>query len=215
MAFLEIVLGILAAYLLGSIPTSIVLSKLRYGIDIREHGSGSASHLNMHRIIGWKAALSVRVLDIIKGFAATNLAWLLCLRYEMYAPEEVPILMICFGLAAVMGHIFSVWAGFRGGKGVHAALGVLLALSPIATLFAFTVGLIVFLLSRYPNLGYVIGSAILPVVFAVHPIYSAEIRLPLVIFGLMLAGILAYSHAGNLRDIMKGVERRAQFFDIA
>lgn len=215
MAFFEILLGVLAAYILGSIPTSIVLSKLRYGIDIREHGSGSASHLNIHRIIGWKAALSVRLFDIGKGFLAANLAWILCLKYGIYTPEEAPILMICFGLAAVLGHIFSIWADFRGGKGVHAAIGVLLAISPIATLLAVTVGLIVFLLTRYPNLGYVIGSVFLPVIFIVHPSYSAEIRLPLILFGAMLAGILAYSHSGNIRDIIKGVERRAIFFKFA
>jgi glycerol-3-phosphate acyltransferase PlsY len=90
-----------------------------------------------------------------------------------------------------------------------------MALSPVATLFAFSVGLIVFLLSRYPNLGYVIGSAILPFVFAIHPIYSAEIRLPLVIFGLVLAGIMAYSHAGNMRDILRGVEQRAELHGFA
>ena len=212
MAFLEILIGIIAAYLIGSIPTSIAVAKLRYGIDIRDHGSGSASHLNIHRTIGWRAALAVRLTDVLKGFLATNFAWILCLRYELYTPEEVPILMICFGLAAVLGHIFSVWAGFRGGKGVHAAFGVLLAISPIATLLAGLLGLAVFLISRYPNLGYIAGSMFLPVIFAVHPVYSAEIRLPLVIFGLMMAGILSYSHAGNIRNILSGVEPKARKF---
>ncbi|MFK7968753.1 MAG: glycerol-3-phosphate acyltransferase [Bacteroidia bacterium] len=213
MAFFEILFGVIVAYLIGSIPTSIALSKFRYGIDIREHGSGSASHLNIHRIIGWKAAFSVRVFDIIKGFVATNLAWILCLRYDMYTPEEAPLLMICFGLAAVMGHIFSVWAGFRGGKGVHAAVGVLLALSPLATGLAVVAGFIVFLLSRYPNLGYVIGSLCLPFIFAIHPMYETEIRIPLIIFGVMMAGIISFSHIENIRDILKGSEIRARLFD--
>lgn len=200
----------MVAYGIGAIPTSILVSKLRYGIDIRKHGSGSASHLNIHRIIGGKAALAIRLFDIIKGFAAVVIP-VHILGYAIETGSHThTILWICLGLSAVLGHIFSVFASFQGGKGVHTAIGVLLAIAPIAIVPALGIGLITFFLTRYPNLGYVLGSISVPLFFLLLPNIPTEVRTVLVLFGLILAGILTYSHAGNLRDMIRGVEHKAQ-----
>ncbi|MEM6265405.1 MAG: glycerol-3-phosphate acyltransferase, partial [Bacteroidota bacterium] len=113
MDWIEVLVGTVVAYLIGSIPFGILIGKLYYGIDIREHGSGVATHLNIQRVMGWKAGVLTRVLDTAKGFLAASIAYIIHRKYGLYDAYEIPMMQMTFGLAAVMGHIFPVFAQFR------------------------------------------------------------------------------------------------------
>ena len=202
MDFLRLLLCTLSAYLIGSFPTSIWISKLFYGIDIREHGSGSASHMNVSRIIGPRISLLVRILDLSKGFLAANLAYFVHNQYGIFSEYELPILMMTLGLAAILGHIFPIFEGFRGGKGIHVSLGVLIAIQPLASALFALCALLIYLISRYPNLGYVIGALSIPVYVLLTGAKYGEMKLPMIIFSLFLFGILLFSHWKNIREIL-------------
>ena len=122
---MDIILVIILSYLAGSIPTSIIMGKLLKGIDIREHGSGNAGGTNALRILGWKAGITTMILDIFKGFAATF--W-----FSKFAMDGSVPIMIIAGIAAILGHTYTIFAGFKGGKGVGTAAGMLIALFPVS-----------------------------------------------------------------------------------
>lgn len=204
MDYLQILYCTLLAYLIGSIPTSIWLSKLYYGIDIREHGSGTASHLNVSRVLGKKSAYLVRFIDIAKGFAAANLAYFFHNQYGIFSDFELPILMMCFGLAAIVGHIFPIFAGLRGGKGFHASIGVLIAINPLASIILVLITALIVGMFRYPNLGYVAGAISLPVfVLLSKPGMEEFYYLPTLVFSFFFSGMLMLTHRHNLLRILK------------
>lgn len=204
MEFLLILISTISAYFLGSIPTSIWLSKFYYGIDIREHGSGSASHLNVRRVLGKKSAYLVRLIDLVKGFLAANLAYFFHNQYGIFSDFELPILMMCFGLAAVIGHIFPAFAGFRGGKGFHTSIGVLIAINPMASLVLVFISLLIVATFKYTNLGYVAGAFSLPIfVVLTRPGFEEFYYLPTLVFSLFLCAMLLLTHRNNLRRIFK------------
>ena len=179
MDYLQILLCTVVAYMIGAIPSSVWISKFYYGIDIRDHGNGSASHTNVHKILGRRSGFMVRALDILKGFLAANLALFVHIKYGIFSDIEFPILMMTFGLSAVIGHIFPVFAGFRGGKGYHVSLGIIIAISPLASLVSVGISALIFLLFRFPNLGYVAGGMAIPVfVIATRHIYTDGMYIP-------------------------------------
>ena len=201
---IQIILGIFLAYLIGSVHTGILFSRLVYGIDPREHGDGLASNLNIQHIMGWRFGLWVRLFDVVKGFLATRLA-ILIYQQGIYNEQEYPLLMLSFGLAAILGHIFPVFWGFKGGKGLHCAIGVMLALNPIATLICISIGLLIFFLSRYANLGYVVGSAALPAFTLIFKWEHGDF-MPTLIFSISIFLILFFSHFDKLKRILNGKE---------
>ncbi|MEM6801755.1 MAG: glycerol-3-phosphate 1-O-acyltransferase PlsY [Bacteroidota bacterium] len=204
MDYIQILSCTLLAYLIGSIPTSIWLSKLYYGIDIREHGSGSASHLNVSRILGKKAAYLVRFIDLVKGFVAANLAYFFHKQYGIFSDFELPILMMCFGLAAIIGHIFPAFAGLRGGKGFHTSIGALIAINPLASLVLILITLLIVAMFKYPNLGYVAGAFSLPVfVILSRPGFDEFYYLPTLVFSLFFCSMLMLTHRHNLIRILR------------
>lgn len=143
---LSILLIILLSYLIGSIPTSIILSKLKDGTDIRDYGSGNAGGTNAFRILGWRYGLIVAVVDIGKGIVATVLVSKL--RIDTIPFSNISIIEVFAGLSAIIGHTFTLFAGFRGGKGVATGAGMLIGLNPVAfliciALFAFVAILII------------------------------------------------------------------------
>ena len=210
MDYIQILLCTIVAYLIGAIPSSVWISKLYYGIDIRDHGSGTASHTNVHRILGRRSGLMVRLIDVLKGFFAANLAMFVHHKYGIFSDMEFPILMMTFGLSAIMGHIFPIFAGFRGGKGYHVTLGIIIAISPLASLVSVSISALIFLLFRYPNLGYVAGGLAIPVfVIASRHIYTNGMYIPTLIFSLCLSLVLLMTHRSDLRLILKGEEDRA------
>lgn len=204
MEYILILCSTILAYLIGSIPTSVWLSKFYYGIDIREHGSGSASHLNVRRVLGRKSAYLVRLIDLSKGFLAANLAYFFHNQYGIFSDFELPILMMSFGLAAIIGHILPAFAGLRGGKGFHASIGVLIAINPMASLVLVLISFLIVATFRYSNLGYVAGAFSLPIfVVLTRPGFEEFYYLPTLVFSLFLCLMLLLTHRNNLLRIFK------------
>jgi len=200
------ILVVIGAYLLGSIPFSIWTARLFYGIDIREHGSGNAGATNVWRVLGWKAGISVLALDILKGFAATRIPLLLGL-----APGQdvIQLIQIICGVFAALGHIFPLFAGFRGGKGVATLLGIILGLMPLAALCSLGVFLFTFVLFRYVSLGSILAAISLPLfVLALGDRGLSSMQ----IFALLVALAVVITHRKNLRRLIKREENRVLLF---
>ena len=196
----------LAGYLLGSIPTAIIVSKVFHGIDIREHGSGNAGATNVFRVLGWKSALLVMLVDVGKGVVATLYASQLVFAPVMVDPVYLKLLA---GLAVVFGHIWTVFAGFRGGKGVGTAAGMLLALYPIAVLICLAIFVIVVYTTRYVSLGSITAAVSLPIVLLImkqgfHKFVEPE----LMAFSVFIAGLIVFTHRSNIRRLISGTENR-------
>jgi glycerol-3-phosphate acyltransferase PlsY len=158
---------ILLSYLIGSIPTSIIASKLARGFDIRHHGSGNAGGTNVWRVLGWKIGLSVMVFDMLKGAVASyyvpQIFWSNALPFNNLTPfQDVTIVRIICGVAAILGHIWTLFAGFKGGKGVATGAGMLLGLAPVEFAIAIAVFGAVLGISRYVSLGSMCAAVAFP-----------------------------------------------------
>ncbi len=190
------------AYLLGSIPTSVWLGRTLKGKDLREHGSGNAGATNAFRVLGKPIGIAVMVLDMAKGFLAVNLA----LLQDEIAPgsETWMIFRISLGLLAVVGHIFPVFAGFRGGKGVATITGVALAIHPLAALAAMGIYLLVFLLTRISALGSL--TAVLTYPIWIILVFKSE-YLTIRIFSLVVVLLVLITHRSNILRLVRGEEK--------
>lgn len=195
----------LLAYLLGSIPTSVWVGKWFFGIDVRQHGSGNAGATNTIRVLGWKAGGPVFAVDIAKGFAAASLAW---------ATELVPQtsqfvnFQLILGFAALLGHVFPVFAGFRGGKGVATLLGVVIALSPLPAGLAFLVFLVVLFIFKYVSVASMTAGVSYPLMLW---LLFPALPLSLKIAGIVMSLALIATHKKNIVRLMKGEESKAYF----
>ncbi len=200
------VLAVLAlAYLLGSVPTSIIIGKVWRGIDIREHGSGNAGGTNVFRVLGWKPGVLVMAVDVLKGFIAAF--WL----PSWIAPDfsQMPFLQLGAGLAAVFGHIWTIFAGFRGGKGVGAAAGMLLALFPQAALYCFIVFAVVLLATRIVSISSISAAIALPAVLSIFRyLLDKNVPLPLYVFSFFAAALIIFTHRSNIQRLLNGTENR-------
>ncbi len=185
------------SYLVGATPTSYWVGKAFQGIDLRKHGSGNLGATNAFRVLGWKWAAPVMVVDVIKGFvpvwffpdlAGASFGWALA-----------------FGGAAIAGHMFSLWVGFRGGKGVATSAGVFLALAPWAVLAALGVWVLLTFATRMVAVGSVAAAATLPVFMALLPHRGGR---DLLAFTVALAAFVIWAHRSNLRRIVRGEENR-------
>ncbi len=196
-------LVIVLAYLIGSIPTSVWVSRHFFGIDIREYGSGNAGATNTFRVLGPKWGTVVMIVDMLKGTAAVSLVHLL----PQYADSETLFLnlQICLGLAAVLGHIFPIWAEFRGGKGVATLFGLVLGISPWTALSCSGVFLLVLFLTRFVSLSSIMASIAFPifilVIFTVdNPIYR--------VFAIAVALMVVLTHQKNIGRLLRGSESK-------
>ncbi len=197
-----IIIIILGAYLLGSIPTSVWLGRALKGTDLREHGSGNAGATNAFRVLGKPIGTAVLILDMLKGFLAVNL---ILLQHEVDPGSETwMILRIGLGLMAVLGHIFPVFAGFRGGKGVATIAGVALALHPFAALAAMGIYLLVFVLTRISALGSLIAVLTYPVWIIL--VFRSE-YLAIRIFSLAVVVLVLITHRSNILRLVRGEEK--------
>lgn len=206
---------IVLSYLVGSVPTSIIFSKAIRGIDIRNHGSGNAGGTNVFRVLGWQAGTSVILIDIVKGYVATMVVTKLmygALPFNNATPfEDITVIRIIAGCAAILGHIWTAFGGFRGGKGIATAGGVLLGLATIEVLTAVGVFAVVFVLSRYVSLGSISAAVSLPLaMLARHNIFHAELEgyhtLIFVTIGISL--LLLFTHRTNIKRLLAGTEHR-------
>jgi glycerol-3-phosphate acyltransferase PlsY len=190
------------AYLLGSIPSSVWLGKITRGIDLRDHGSGNAGTSNAFRVLGWKIGLAVLIIDILKGYLAVYLS--VFQNQWAEGTEGWMAFRIVLGLVAVAGHIFPVFASFRGGKGVATLAGAGFAIHPYATLAALGVYLFIFILFRISSLGS-LGAAISYPLWIM--IVFREGYLSLSIFSLLVTLTIILTHLPNIRRLIKGEER--------
>jgi glycerol-3-phosphate acyltransferase PlsY len=193
---------IVVAYVLGSIPTSVWLGKALKGLDLRDHGSGNAGATNAFRVLGKVIGTAVLLLDMLKGFLAVNLV---LLQNELTAGTEAwMILRMGLGLTAVLGHIFPLFAGFRGGKGVASVTGVALALHPFGALAAMGIYLLVFLLTRISALGSL--SAVLSYPVWIMLVFSTDYQ-SLRMFSLLVVVLVLITHRANIRRLIRGQEK--------
>lgn len=206
---------VLLSYIVGSIPTSIILSKLSHGIDIRDHGSGNAGGTNVARVLGWRAGVFVILFDILKGYAATQLIPRLMygpIPFENRTPfEDFTVIQIIAGCAAIIGHIWTAFGSFRGGKGIATAGGVLASLASIEMLVALGVFIVVFVASRYVSLGSVSAAVSVPLAMLLrHNVFHAELQgyHTLIFFSIGISLLLVYTHRENIRRLMAGTESR-------
>ena len=202
-------IGLVSAYLLGSIPTALIAGHIIGGIDIRTTGSGNAGATNVYRLFGMKPYVVVLVIDIAKGYVAT--AWLaIYISVEILDPLQVSIL---FGLASLFGHIFTVFGGFRGGKGVATAAGMMLALIPVPVAVAAGVYLIVLSVTHYVSLGSIGAAISLPVVLlAGKYIGDTGYRMEIYVIAFLLTLLILWTHRTNIRKLRRGEEKKTYFF---
>ncbi|OFY65250.1 MAG: acyl-phosphate glycerol 3-phosphate acyltransferase [Bacteroidetes bacterium RIFCSPLOWO2_02_FULL_36_8] len=205
MDYLYITLSVIAAYLLGSIPPAVWIGRFLYDIDVREYGSGNAGATNTFRILGKRPGIMVMIIDIFKGFFAAYLIVFL-LEFVTISENNVIYYKLLFGIAAVTGHIYPVFAGFRGGKGVATLLGVAFAIHLEASLICMGVFLSVMFISKYVSLSSIIASLTFPLLF-LFPHFRAGSPV-LIIFGLVISAIVILTHQKNIQRLLKGEERK-------
>jgi glycerol-3-phosphate acyltransferase PlsY len=214
---LSIVVILFLSYLAGSIPGSVWVGKWLYKTDVRDHGSGNAGATNVFRVLGWKAGLLATIVDVGKGlFAAGIIATIrlddLPSGMEFWHVETFVRLLA--GIAAIVGHMFPVWAKFRGGKGVNTAAGVLFALTPITMWIVIGVFVVVLLSSRYVSLASISAAITFPTAVAVRKyiFHSDALDPSLLVFGIIFAAGIIFAHRANIKRLLNGTENRIRQF---
>ncbi|PIE83902.1 MAG: acyl-phosphate glycerol 3-phosphate acyltransferase [Bacteroidia bacterium] len=200
-----VLLLILAAYLLGSIPSAVWVGRSLRGIDPREHGSRNAGATNTIRVLGTPLGVLVLLMDVAKGFFAVSLWHIGAGSFD--SANALYTYMIALGLMAVVGHIYPVFAGFRGGKGVATISGVLLALQPWAFLWLLLLFALIVIVTRYISLGSVVCGLCYPFVLYFG---FGERALPFLIFASCTGLLLLYTHRKNIGRLLKGTESKFQ-----
>lgn len=204
------ILSAILGYLLGSIPSAVWFGKWWHNIDVREHGSGNAGATNVFRVLGKKTGFIVLVADIFKGVLAASLPRFLpqILGVDPVASEMLNV-CILGGLAAVIGHLYPVFAGFRGGKGVATMLGIMLALQTIPTLVSALVFLLVWFAFHYISVASMSGGIVFPLAYF---FLSDHKTIPMTIVALVLPMVLIYTHRSNIRKLKNGTENKMSPF---
>ena len=193
---------ILLAYLLGSIPSSVWIGKWFYNVDVRQEGSGNAGATNTIRVLGWRAGVPVLILDVLKGWMAVSIinwvpdTWMDTGYTDFYR--------IVLAIAAVTGHIFPVFAGFRGGKGVATLLGVGIALYGFVVLFPVGYFATFLLFTGYVSLSSILAS----VMFPVSVYYFSDLTTPYLVLAILVAVFVPLTHWKNIRRLIKGQENK-------
>ncbi len=201
------VLLIFLAYLIGSIPTAVWVSKYFFKIDIRDYGSGNSGATNTFRVLGSKWGTFVMSIDVLKGVIATSLYILL--PYYLTDEWDRTNFMVGLGLSAVLGHIFPIWAGFRGGKGVATLLGMAVAIQPLVAVCCIVVFLIVLYLTRFVSLSSILAG----IAFMVFILFIFNEKETLYrIFAVLVALMVVLTHQKNITRILKGTESKIPLF---
>ncbi|GAA4463895.1 glycerol-3-phosphate 1-O-acyltransferase PlsY [Nibrella saemangeumensis] len=206
MNVLLIIATTILAYLLGSIPSAVWYSQAFFSIDIRKHGSGNAGATNTFRVLGKRAGTVVMLVDVLKGYTATILATLLW--YFNFIPEnEILTWKLAFGIVAVLGHLYPIFAGFKGGKGVATLLGMVLAIHPELAAVCIGIFLLVVIASQYVSLGSIMAALAFPVLLLLRIFGENESPL-LIIFGFVMFLIVVLTHQKNIGRLLRGEENR-------
>ncbi|MCX6122615.1 MAG: glycerol-3-phosphate 1-O-acyltransferase PlsY [Ignavibacteriales bacterium] len=213
---INMVIVVLLSYIVGSIPTSVMLSKWRHGFDIRSKGSGNAGGTNVFRVLGWKSGMFVIIVDALKGVIATTvvarLFWDPTLPFYNHTPfDDFTIIQMICGGAAVIGHVWTMFAGFKGGKGIATGSGMLIGIAPTEFAISIAVFLIFLYAFKYVSLGSIMAAASFPLSLIIrYNILSDEIHSykTLVFFSTGIALFLIYSHRANIKRLIEGTERK-------
>lgn len=196
------ILGVVIAYLLGSISFAVWIGRIFYKVDVREHGSGNAGTTNTIRVLGWMPGLFVLLLDAFKGWLAIHIGD--GLMPDCYAgwQEYYDVLL---AVSVLLGHIFPLFTGFKGGKGVATMVGIVIALYPEAFLGAFAVFMLVFLLTHYVSLASILASIVFPVldIFVFH-----QEHVVLMVFAILVPLLIILTHRKNIGRLLRGEESK-------
>ena len=200
------VLLILIAYVLGSIPNALWVGKTFKNIDVREHGSKNTGSTNAARVLGPKLGIFTLILDILKGALPTYLGIVLGanLLTRITGIDKLDIIVI--GMAAILGHTFSLFLKFKGGKAVATTLGVFLVLVPYAILILLVVFFVIFGLTRYVSLASVISAVALPIT-----VYLTTRHIPLTVLGIIIGLLVIIRHKENIKRLINGTESKLSF----
>jgi glycerol-3-phosphate acyltransferase PlsY len=191
------------AYVIGSIPTSVWVSRYFFGVDIRDYGSGNAGATNTYRVLGSRWGTFVMSVDILKGVLATSLYILI--PYYMHDEWDRTNFMVGLGLAAVLGHIFPIFADFKGGKGVATLFGMVIAIQPVVAICCIAVFLLVLYLTRFVSLSSILAS----VAFAVFILFIFNEKETLYrVFAVAVALMVILTHQKNINRLLKGTESK-------
>ena len=227
-------LAILAvSYIIGSIPTSLMAGKMLKGIDIRQFGSGNAGGTNAFRVLGWKPGLLVTLIDIVKGVVAAVSVVAFFRHHPIGAFPDINevALRLLAGMSAVIGHVFTLFAGFKGGKGVSTAAGMLIGIAPVSMLMVVGIFLLTVYLSRHVSVASMLAAIAFPLIIAVRKyifelgggldyyvklfgsqlFFHDSLDYHLMIFGLIVALAILYTHRANIRRLISGTESRVTF----
>lgn len=213
---LVIITLLIGAYLLGSIPSAVWIGRIFFGVDVRRHGSGNAGATNVLRVLGTRAAIPVFVIDAAKGYGAVMLSWCSVLAppdHSFEFSEPFINLRIALMVAAILGHIFPLFAGFRGGKGVATIAGCLIAMAPVPLLCSFAVFVVLWSVSHYVSLGSIVAALTFPIwVVLKNLIVGEDISPTMTIFSLVVAGVMVFMHRANIARLRSGSEGKTYLF---
>ncbi|MFR9650476.1 MAG: glycerol-3-phosphate 1-O-acyltransferase PlsY [Rikenellaceae bacterium] len=206
-----IVIGVLivAAYLLGSIPSAVMVSKHFYGIDIRDYGSKNAGSTNVLRVLGRRAALPVFALDFFKGFVAVAIMGLLGYDDSLSDVSMINLRIVAV-FVAVIGHIFPIFAGFKGGKGVATLVGAITGIYPPIMLYCFAVWFVMLIITSYVSLSSMVGGICFPIFTMISP--AANESIVFIIFSWVVAVLLIVTHRKNIGRLRRGEESKTYVF---
>lgn len=213
---LTVILILLLSYLIGSIPTAIIVSRLVAGIDIRNYGSGNAGGTNVFRVLGWKYGILVMLFDAFKGVVAVvfiaRLFFLTEMPFENPTPfDDFTFIQLLAGICAVIGHVFTVFAGFRGGKGMATAVGMAASLMTVDVLIAAGIFLLMLIKFRYVSLGSISAAIALPIILFIREnLFHVHIQgyPTLIAFSIFIAIFITYTHRSNIKRLIEGTENR-------
>ena len=197
------ILSVLSAYIIGSLPTSFILTKSLKGIDIRQVGSKNAGATNVLRAAGKIPALATLIVDVLKGFLVVTV---IANFFYSFEPDlDYDFYRVFLGFAAVCGHIWPVFLKFRGGKGVATTLGVALGIAPIVLLPTLVIWLAIFFISHYVSLASIISLMAFPIIAEVfsYPFYT-------ILFSVVICGVVIYKHKENIHRLLKGEENKVK-----
>jgi len=203
----EIILFVLLAYLTGAFPSAVWVGKTFYNIDVREYGSGNAGATNTFRVLGKGAGIPVFLMDVLKGWLSVSYVNFIS-NADILSPELFFENQLTFGIAAVIGHLFPIYTGFRGGKGIATMFGLLIGLQPLAAAFSFVVFVVVFMISKYVSLSSIIASLFFPI-FVILVLGSINPSLNL--FAIFIPILSLITHQKNIERLARGEEIKIKF----
>ena len=205
---IDAIIILVISYIIGSIPTAIIAGKWLKKIDIRKHGSGNAGATNVFRTLGWKAGITVLLIDMFKGFIPVY--WIAGMFHQN--PDTLIYFQLLAGICAILGHIWTIFAGFKGGKGVGTSAGVFLGLAPLALGIALLIFVIIVWLTRYVSLGSILAALTLLIILLLQKFVLNMFVPDILLYVCTVIVILIWvAHKENIKRLLKGDENKMKF----